>query len=265
MPIYEFKSELATPAPLVLPAATQSGDPLVKPTLLLPDDPYQASNSDAVRGFEFRAFNALDEAMKVYWSDLRVSHKDGYRFMRVKMAGVDKSVDIWRDDLKNGRVQLPVAAIDRTGNEHNKDKYSPSLVPMAVRYTSPARVKAILTYRPSPWLVDYTLLVWAASKRDLQYIHYQIETRFNSSLAEFHMSDGQIQGNVQLRWGGSTDATDKEVSAEDDTYYRWEFKMTAEAWLPLPEIEKPTMLGDVTVVKEDSVILTAATGQIVGL
>ncbi len=78
---------------------------------------------------------------------------------------------------------------------------------------------------------------------------YQILTRFNP-LAEFRMSDEKLEGNVQLRFGGSQDASDKEAGYDQNANVRYEVTMTAEAWLPLPEKIVPTVLGRVAVLRE---------------
>jgi len=75
-------------------------------------------------------------------------------------------------------------------------------------------------------------------------------TRFNP-LAEFVMSDGHIQGSVQLRFEGSSDVSEKEVGFDQKAKVRYEFSMTAEAWLPLPEIVVPTILGRVSMVRDN--------------
>jgi hypothetical protein len=194
-------------------------------------------------------FTALDDAMRMYWMGMRVPTKDSYRFMRVKVAGGDKSVLIWNDDLYEGRARLPVAAVDRTGAEYNSEKYSPPLLAAKRNYTSNRMDRVAKVYRPVPFLVDYNLLVWAEEKMDLEFILYQVMIRFNP-LAEFIMFDEHIQGAVQLRFGGYTDASDKEAPFDQQQLKRYEFKMTAEAWLPLPEKIVPTVLGTNTVLRE---------------
>ncbi len=194
-------------------------------------------------------FRALDDAMKQYWSGVRVPTKDSYRFMRVKVAGGDKSLLVWADELTEGRVRLPVAALDRTGHEFNPEKFSPAYHAMTARYLNTRGNLAAKVYRPVPFLVDYTLLIWAEHKRDAEYILYQVLTRYDP-LAEFRMSDGKLEGSVQLRFGGCQDASDKEVGYDQHANVRYEVTTTAEAWLPLPEKVVPTVLGRVTVLKE---------------
>lgn len=205
-------------------------------------------------------FRSLDDAMKQYWSGIKVPTKNSYRFMRVKIAGGDKSLLVWADDLKEGRARLPLAALDRSSHEFNPEKFSPAYHAMTARYVSTRGNLAAKVYRPVPFLVEYKLTVWAEHKRDAEYILYQILTRFNP-LAEFRMYDGKLEGNVQLRFGGSQDASDKESGYDQQANVRYEVTVTAEAWLPLPEKIVPTVLGRVTVLKEKiGQILLAAKG-----
>jgi hypothetical protein len=209
-------------------------------------------------------FRSLDDSMKQYWSGIRVPTKDSYRFMRVKIAGGDKSVLIWSDDLVEGRVRLPVAAISREGHEFNSEKFSPPYHAMTARYLSSRGDQVAKVYRPTPWLVDYNLTIWAERKRDVEYIIYQVLTRFNP-LAEFRMFDGKIEGNVQLRYGGSTDASDKEAGFDTYAKVRYEVTVVAEAWLPLPEKIVKTVLGRVVTFQENvGEILLASKAQATG-
>lgn len=211
--------------------------------------------------FLIPGFRSLDDSMKQYWSGMRVPTKDNYRFMRVKIAGGDKSLLIWSDDLKEGRARLPVAAISREGHQFNPEKFSPAYHAMTARYLSTRYDQAVKVYRPTPWLVDYNLIIWAERKRDAEYILYQTLTRFNP-LAEFRMFDGKIEGGVQIRFGGSTDASDKETGFDQYAAVRYEVTMTAEAWLPLPEKVVKTVLGRVSILQERlGEILLASTGS----
>lgn len=194
-------------------------------------------------------FRALDEAMKQYWSGIRVPTKDSYRFMRVKIAGQDRSLLVWTDELKEGRARLPLAAISREAHNFNVDKFSPAYHAMTARYVSTRGNLAAKVFRPVPFLVDYNLTIWAEHKRDAEYILYSVLTRFNP-LAEFRMFDGKLEGNVQIRFSGSQDASDKESGFDQHANIRYEVTTVAEAWLPLPEKIVPTVLGRVTALKE---------------
>lgn len=252
MPVHEFKNDLSVPRnePNLRqdPSTVKqiSDVSLDDNNDLLPLD-YPLGQYDVAeyRDHLQRGFYYLDEAMKNYWSDIRVPTKDSYRFLNVKVAGGDRSVMIWADDLKNGRVRMPIAAIDRTSSDHNKEKWAHSIHPMRIRFASPSLDKVILTYKPSQWLVAYKLVVWTTNVRDIDFIDYQVLNRFKSGMAEFTMSDELLTGNVQLRFNGSSDATDKEVSADVKIEYRYEYNMEVEAWLSLPEVVLPTALGSV--------------------
>lgn len=215
--------------------------------------------------FLIPGFRSLDDAMKQYWSGMRVPTKDNYRFMRVKVSGGDKSLLIWADDLKEGRARLPVAAISREGHQFNPEKFSPTYHAMSARYVSTRYDQAAKVYRPTPWLVDYNLTIWAERKRDAEYILYQTLTRFNP-LAEFRMFDGKLAGSIQIRFGGSTDASDKEIGFDQYAAVRYEVTMVAEAWLPLPEKIVKTVLGRVAILQERAgeILLASTSSQMAG-
>lgn len=210
------------------------------------------------------AFHSLDEAMKQYWSGIRVPTKDSYRFMRVKIAGGDKSVLIWADALTEGRARLPVAAISRDAFNFNPQKFSPPYHAMTARWLSTRGNLAAKVFRPVPFLVDYTITIWAEHKRDAEYILYQVLTRFNP-LAEFRMFDGKLEGNVQLKMSGANDASDKETGHDQYAKVRYEISLAAEAWLPLPEKIVPTVLGHVISLRDTvGEILVASASNAVG-
>lgn len=201
--------------------------------------------------FLIPGFRSLDEAMKLYFSGLRVPTKDSYRFMRVKIAGGDKSLLSWADDLKEGRAKLPVASISREGHEFLPEKFSPAYAPIGKRFVSSRGDQIALTYRPVPYLVSYNITIWTERKRDMEYIMYQIMTRFNP-MAEFRMTDGKVAGSVQLRYGNVTDASDKEMGFDQYATVRYELTTQAEAWLPLPERIVKTVMGRVGNVREQT-------------
>lgn len=207
--------------------------------------PYYAEES-LMPGFRY-----LDEAMKRYWSGIKVPTKDSFRYMRVKIAGGDKSLLIWADDLKDGRVKLPVAALDRGSHAFNENKFSPPKLAMTFRQLNNRGNMVARVLRPVPYLVDYKMTIWAEHKRDADHILYQVLTRFNP-MAEFVANDGRLQGKVQLRFNGSSDASDKEAGYDQKANVRYEVNMAAEAWLPLPETVVPTVLGRVTSIREQS-------------
>lgn len=256
MPVYNFNSDFSVkePARAAMPLGVPQM-PGIRQSSHIEGGRTKITGADVdtypynLEEFLQPGFWSLDSAMKQYWSGIRVPTKDSYRFMRVKVAGGDKSLLIWADDLKEGRARLPLAAIDRGSHEFNPDKYSPPYHAMTARYLSSRGDRVAKVYRPVPFLVDYKIIIWTERKRDAEHILYQSLTRFNP-LAEFRMFDGKIQGNVQLRYGGCSDASDKETGYNQHANVRYEISVTAEAWLPLPEKIVPTVLGRMTSLKE---------------
>ena len=275
MPVYDFNSDFS------VKGSTSAGGPKQVPAALsqipgirqLSDveggrDPFDGSGLESypyhLEEFLTPAFRSLDEAMKQYWSGIRVPTKDSYRFMRVKVAGGEKSVLIWADDLKEGRARMPVASLNRNSHAFNPDKFSPAYHPMALRMLNNRGDRVAKVFRPVPFLVDYDLSIWTEHRRDAEYILYQVLTRFNP-LAEFRMFDGKLEGNVQIRFNGSNDSSDKEVGFDQYANVRYEVTMTAEAWLPLPEKILPTVLGNTRAIKDRAgTILGVSRGSVPG-
>lgn len=268
MPLYDFRHdvrvqpqvEMKSPGPGQFPAGLRQSSHSQGGRSLLHTGGQVIDPTD-VEEFLIPGFHALDGAMKMYWSGIRVPTKDSYRFCRIKIAGGDKTLLIWRDDLANGRARLPVGSLNQTKAEFLKERFSPPYLSMAIRYPSKRGDRAVLVYRPVPWLVDYTLSVWTEFKRDAEYIRYQVLTRFNP-VAVFKMFDGHLQGDVTLRFGGMNDQSEKDLQFDQNRLIKFDYTMSAEAWLPLPERLVPTVLGHVLSIKDDnSGVLSLSTGH----
>ena len=208
-----------------------------------------SARTQYVQEFSTSAFRALDESVKHYWTGIRVPTKDSYRLLRVKIAGGDKSILVWSDDLREGRARLPVASISRTSHEYMPEKYSPTYFPMTYRHLNTEKSLAAQVFRPVPYLVSYEMTIWTERKRDIEHIMYQVLTRFNP-LVEYRMFDGHLRGSVYLRYKGMSDTSDKEVSHDTHANVKYELNFDAEAWLPLPERIVPTVRGVVTSLRE---------------
>jgi hypothetical protein len=254
MPIHNFDADFSAPydnrIPISLPSlpsVSQLSHSSGKRTPF--DGSDQFKRSVHVEEFTTAGFRSLDENLKQYWTGIKVPTKDSYRLLRVKIAGGDKSLLIWSDDLKEGRARLPVASINRTSHEFLQEKFSPTYHPMTYRYLNTDRTLVAQVFRPVPYLVSYEMSVWAERKRDMEHIMFQILQRFNP-IAEFRMYDGHLQGSIYLRYKGMTDNSDKEASADTHANVRYEVTFDAEAWLPLPERIVPTVRGVVTNLRE---------------
>jgi len=196
------------------------------------------------------AFHSLERSLKHYFSDIPVPAKDHVRFMQVRIAGGKRAVLLWNQPLREGQAHLPVASLSGGKSfEFNKEKYSLPYYPMTIRNLNDSRNKVAKVFRPWPVLVDYTLTILAKHKRDLGYIQSHILPRFNP-YAALMMSDGRIQGEVQLYYKGAAVTTEEEVGFDSDEMVSWEISFQADAWLPLPEVITPTVRGTVSVLKE---------------
>jgi translation initiation factor IF-1 len=195
-------------------------------------------------------YRTMDRGMKNYLSGIRIPTKDGMRMMQVRIAGGDKTFLIWNQDLRRGRVTLPVMSVNRGSATYNSEKFSPPKHLMSRRFVDNTGSRIAAAFRPVPYLIEYSLTIWAEHKRDAEYATYQINTRFNP-LAEFVIEDEHLKGTVILRWNDWTDSSDKDVEADIRPNVRYDLSITAEGWLPLPEKLLPTVLGRVTTISEE--------------
>lgn len=213
--------------------------------------------SDEVREILPIGYRTMDRGVKNYFAGIPVPTKDGVRIMQVRVSGGDKPYLIWAQDLRLGRVTLPVMAIRRLDDEHNPNKFSPAHYHnMSRRFLDQDCSRIALAYRPISSYVNYTLSVWAEHKRDLEYINYQIRRRFHP-VAEFLIEDEHLRGSVFMKYNGQTVAIDDEVPADQRANKRYDYNITIEAWMPLPERVVPAILGTVTSLRE-------GTGRITG-
>lgn len=197
-----------------------------------------------------QGYRTMDRGMKNYFSGIQVPTKDSIKMMQVRISGGDKPYLIWAQDLEKGRVTLPVMSITRQNDEDYPAKFSPAHFHyMSRRFLDAEGSKIALAFRPVPALINYQLSVWAEFKRDLEYILYQVRTRFNP-VAEFLVEDEHLRGSVFLKYNGMTNSVDTDVPADQRANKRYDFAVTMEGWLPLPERVVPSILGRVTTLKE---------------
>lgn len=197
-----------------------------------------------------QGFRTMDRGIKNYFMGMKVPTNDGARLLQVRITGGDKPYLVWAQDLKRGRVRLPIMAIKREDDSHNPMKYSPAHWHyMSKRFLDPSGTRIALAFRPVPSLINYTLSIWAEHKRDLEYVFYQVRTRFNP-VAEFLVEDEHIRGSVFMKYNGMTVASDDEVPADQRQNKRYDISVEMEGWLPLPEKVVPSILGRVGSFKE---------------
>lgn len=195
-------------------------------------------------------FRTMDRGIKNFFAGMQVPTKDGIKMVQTRISGGDKPYLIWAQDLKLGRITLPVMSIKRESEEFNPDLFSPAHTHyMSRRYLDSEGSRMALAYRPIPALLKYTLSTWAEHKRDLEYIKYQILTRF-TPVAEYMVEDEHLRGSVLLKYEGVTNAVDDDVPPDQRANKRHDYSITMEGWLPLPEKIVPSILGRVTTLKD---------------
>lgn len=196
-------------------------------------------------------FHTMDRGMKNYFSGIRIPTQNGVRMMGVRIAGGNRSFLVWKQDLRRGRTRLPVLSISRDSTTQHIEKFSPAYHYSGKRFANESGDRIILNFRTVPYLLEYSLNIWAEHKRDAEYAASQILTRFNSS-AEFLIEDQFIKGTVFMKLNSFTDSSDKEADPETLEKVKYDISITAEGWLPLPEKVVPSILGRVTNFKEDT-------------
>jgi hypothetical protein len=266
MSLYQFDFTARTNSP---PGAPES-KPQFTPLIQLPDltgktqiayDKINVGPED-VRNMLAVGFETVDNAIKTWLSDLVVPTKDGVKKVTIRVPRGDKTILVWKQDLIEGRVKLPVLSVHRNNVEFHAEKFSPPYIRMNKRFADNPGSRLVLTYRPRQFLVEYQLSYWSEFKADNEYISYQLMTRFDP-LAEIHIADGFMQGNLIMKYNGCTDSSDIEAARDLQAKVRYDLSMTAEAWLPLPEKLMPSILGKVqTLQEEGGEILQAQLGVV---
>lgn len=234
------------PVPERAPAMSQTlpGEPDPVQTDLLVSD-INVNKPEIIKDVLVQGFYSMDKGMKQYFSEIQVPTKDSVRALTTRISGGDKTFLQWVQDLRSGRIQLPVLGINRTSWRFNPQKFSPPYINMSRRFADIEGKRIILTYRPWPALIDYSLSFWTERKRDMEYIMHQILIRFNP-LAEFTIDDeAGMRGNVQLKMGEAVDNSDIDIGGEELAKVRYDVNVTMEGWLPLPEKVLPATLGKV--------------------
>lgn len=212
------------------------------------------NKAEEVREILPQGFRTMDRGIKNYFAGIRVPTKDGVRLMQVRVSGGDKPYLIWAQDLKRGRVNLPVMSIKREGEEQFMEKFSPAHYHyFQKRFIDSDMTRIALSYRPIPVKINYALSVWAEHKRDLEYITYQVRSRFHP-IAEFLVEDEYLRFSIIMHYNGMTPAVDDEIPPDQRANKRYDFSIQVEGYLPLPEKVVPSILGRVTSFRDGSIM-----------
>lgn len=205
--------------------------------------------SEDVQDFLVPGFRTMDRGVKEFFSNIMIPSKDGARKVAIRTAGGDKTILFWKQDLESGRIKLPVISVNRTGWQFNPNKFSPPWNPAYRSFANRDATRMVRLPREFSVLMNYTLSVWAERKRDIEYIEYQIITRFNP-IAEWSVEDEFMRGNIIGTYEGSTDNSDIDIDANQLAKVRYDVNIKIEGWLPLPGKVVPTILGDIKTLHE---------------
>jgi len=107
----------------------------------------------------------------------------------------------------------------------------------------------IQTAREIPYLIDYTLSIWANRKEDMEFILYQVQIFFDP-MAEWTVEDEFMRGQMFATFEGATDNSDIDIDANQWAKVRYDVTIKAEGWIPRSGRITPTVLGKVTTMNE---------------
>ena len=203
--------------------------------------------TEDVNSFLVNGLKTMDRGVKEYFQDIMVPTIDGARPLIVRVAGGDKTILFWKQDLDSGRIKLPIMSVNNTGFQFNPNKSTPAESGNYFyrRFADKDGTRIVLSPREYPVLIDYTLSVWAERKRDMEYINWQVTTRFNP-IAEWLVEDEFNTGRMIATFEGSSNNSDLDVDANQLAKVRYDISIKVEGWMSLPGRIVPTVLGKVT-------------------
>lgn len=214
-------------------------------------DTINIDKSTEVHEFMHQGYKTIDRGMKNFFSGIMIPTPNGIKPMQVRLSGGDKPYLIWAQDLKYGRVSLPVLSIKRESEEFNPIKYGPAIMPVSKRFIDTVKSRVAVGYRPISSLLKYNVSMWAEHKADLEYFLYWVRVRFNPE-ADFYVEDEKLRMNIFTKYGGMTINIDDDVPVDQRANKRYDYSFVAEGYLPLPEKIFPSILGRVTILKDGS-------------
>ena len=262
-PVYDFGQPRNSQVPDgVIPPQIPNHPNLNKNPSMM-EDPINKNVSEEIRSTVQAGFYYQDKSIKSYFDDLMIPTLDGAKKVDVRLAGGDRTILVWKQDLDSGRIKLPVVSINRTSISRDEGRFSPPYVPIYSRFQDRDGTRMIRQFREWSCTIEYQLSLWAEKKRDLEYIIYMIITRFNP-LAEWVVDDEQLSGRVQAKLNGVTISSDIDAGADKQAYQRADINVSVLGWLPLPTyIITPTVLGKVASINEDDGTILGSTLDVI--
>lgn len=256
MPVHEFNFNPKTPEPVptpqevpVIPAGLEN-QPNTNRSIPISYDPTNVAIDDVVE-IMADGFGHIDRGVKEFFSDIVVPTKDGHKPLTVRIAGGDKTILFWKQRLETGRIELPVMSVNQTSVAYDSNRATPAIAGdrAYVRFADKDGTRAVKSPREIPYLIDYTLSIWAHRKRDMGNILFQILSRFDP-MAEWVIEDEFMRGTVLATFEGSTNNSDIDIGADEWAKVRHDVSIKVEGWLPRPGRVVPTVLGRVTALEE---------------
>lgn len=203
-----------------------------------------------IRQINHKGLITMDRAIKDFFKDIHIPTKDDVREeMTVRIAGGDKSFLIWRQDLQEGRIQLPVMSINRTGFTFNAIKFTPPYHTRWRKFIDESGTRQILTYRPWPALITYECSIWAERKEHAEYALMEIIPRFDP-LATVFIEDEYQEYTVVMKFTGYNDNSDVDIAADELAKVRYDMSIEMEGWLPRTQKKQPSILGRAATLNE---------------
>lgn len=218
------------------------------------EDPIDVNYVEEVREHFVPGFKLMDRGIKNYFSGIRIPVGKGYeeyRIMPVRIAGADPEALIYADKyLRGARLQLPMMSIHRTGEKFDPNRFSPPILPIA-RYHKNCMRRSELIYRPVPFLIDYSMSIWAEHKSDAEYALYSIVSRMNPIGSYFLEEEALgLSHEVVVHPGTSTDESDIETNADSRAQVKKTITIQMEGWVPTPSKIVPNILAKPVIIKE---------------
>jgi hypothetical protein len=217
-------------------------------------DPINVNFVDKVNEVNVAGFKLMDKGIKNYFSGIRIPIGKGleeYKILPVRITGADPEALIYSDkNLIGGRLELPILAISRKSENYDPKRYTPPIKHI-YRHILCNGKKSELLYRPSPFLIEYSLEIWSEHKAEAEYALYSIISKLNP-VGSYFIEEPSMKMSLEviLHPKGSADESDLESDSENRAQVKRSINLTMEGWLPVPSKEVSNILAKPIAIKE---------------